>query len=98
MKISGNSVLITGGGSGIGFQLALAFVQNGSTVLITGRNESKLQTACQILGKAEYIVCDVTNERHIKTLAEEHGKNINVLVNNAGRPITPKAERVWNSS
>ena len=49
-----------------------------------GRNESKLQTACQILGKAEYIVCDVTDERQIKTWAEEHGKNINVLVNNEG--------------
>ncbi len=77
-------MLVTGGDSGIGFQLALAFVQNGSTVLITGRSESKLQTACQKLGKAEYRVCDVTDQRQIKTLAEEHGKIINVLVNNAG--------------
>ena len=47
MKTNNKTVLITGGGSGIGFEIAKLFSQNGSKVIITGRNEDRLKAAAQ---------------------------------------------------
>ena len=43
MNLSENTVLITGGSSGIGFEIAKQFLQRDNKVIITGRNEQKLQ-------------------------------------------------------
>ncbi len=42
MKMDSNTILITGGTSGIGFELATQLLQLGNTVIITGRDQSKL--------------------------------------------------------
>ncbi|MBA2939515.1 SDR family NAD(P)-dependent oxidoreductase [Paenibacillus sp. CGMCC 1.16610] len=45
MKLSGNTILITGGGSGIGLAFAERFIKAGNTVIVCGRRESVLQDA-----------------------------------------------------
>ncbi len=87
MQPKNKVVLITGGGSGIGFALAKAFVAAGSTVIACGRNQQKLEKAKSALPELNIAVCDVTNDEQIKNLVnktkEEFG-GIDVLVNNAG--------------
>lgn len=90
MKTTHNTILITGGGSGIGFETAKLFAQLGNTVIITGRNEDRLKDAVQKLGNAEYIVADVTKEHDVSRLVtriEQNFPSLNVLMNNAGRAI-----------
>jgi uncharacterized oxidoreductase len=87
MKTSGNTILITGGGSGIGFETAKMFSQLGNTVILTGRNEERLMKAAQQLNHAHYIVADVTKEQDVSGLVRRINldfPNLNVLVNNAG--------------
>lgn len=89
-------VLVTGGGSGFGFAIAKRFVECGAKVIITGRNEQKLESAVKSLGhNVSYLVwdlCDVTIAK--KKLAEANAifGAINVAINNAG-VWTPKK---WN--
>jgi uncharacterized oxidoreductase len=90
MKTSHNTILITGGGSGIGFETAKLFAQLGSTVIITGRNEEKLKAAARQLNNIHYIVADVTKEEDVNGLVKEintHFPGLNILMNNAGRAI-----------
>jgi len=87
MKTSKNTILITGGGSGIGFETAKLLSQKGNTVIITGRNEEKLKAAAQQLNHVHYIVADVTKENDVDALIAKIKKDfpsLNVLMNNAG--------------
>ena len=87
MKKSGNTILITGGATGIGFTLAKAFLKNGNEVIICGRRREKLRLARSKLPDLHIKVCDITNKRSRQTLVEwatERFKSLNVLVNNAG--------------
>lgn len=60
-SLEGKKAVITGGGSGIGFEIAKTFVHAGCEVLIIGRTEQKLQDAQKELGeKCHYISFDVT--------------------------------------
>ena len=56
--LAGQHVLITGGGSGIGFASAVAFVADGATVSIVGRNAEKLERAAAELAADELAVPD----------------------------------------
>jgi uncharacterized oxidoreductase len=87
MITTGNTVLITGGGSGIGFETANAFLKKGNTVILTGRNKQKLQHAADQLKGAHYFVADITDEESIDALVEYLTLNfpeVNILMNNAG--------------
>ena len=86
MKLSKNKVLITGGGSGIGLEMAKRFLAHKSEVTITGRNETRLKNACEANPGLNYTVCDVTNSEQIDALVSslETKGGINVLVNCAG--------------
>lgn len=93
MKTSQNTILITGGGSGIGLEIAKSFSQKGNQVIITGRNEDKLKKALTQLSNAHYIVTDVTNENDLNSLVDHVKTNfpdLNVLVNNAGSVVVYK--------
>ena len=84
---SKQKVLITGGSSGIGLALAKRFLDNNNTVIITGRNISKLEKVKQELPKINIFQSDVTQEVDVKQLAEtvqNQFGGIDVLVNNAG--------------
>ena len=87
MKLSGNTILITGGGSGIGLAFAERFLQLGNQVIICGRREDVLaQAQAQHPGLITYV-CDLSQETERLVLFEwatAHYPGINVLVNNAG--------------
>lgn len=86
MQLSGNTILITGGSEGIGFELAKALVPE-NTVIICGRNENKLARAKAELPQILTEVCDVTDEIQrdalVKRVLNSHPR-LNVLINNAG--------------
>lgn len=87
MKKNNNTILITGGGSGIGFELAKIFSESQNHVIIAGRDEDKLKNASERLSNVKYIKCDVTDEESISSLVEkleEDYPELNVLINNAG--------------
>ena len=87
MNLTGNTILITGGGTGIGFEIAKEFVEKGNRVIISGRRLKKLMEAKEKVPELEIIQGDVGNVKGIKKLAEVVIKNyadINVLINNAG--------------
>lgn len=87
MKMSGNTILITGGASGIGLALAERFLNEGNEVIICGRRESKLQEAKEKFPSLHTKVCDVSIEESRVELvkwATETFPKLNVIVNNAG--------------
>jgi uncharacterized oxidoreductase len=87
MKIKDNTILITGGATGIGFSLAEALVNAGNKVIICGRRESKLQEAKDKLPQIQIRVCDVSREKERESLfkwVEGNFQDLNILINNAG--------------
>ncbi|GAB3931496.1 SDR family NAD(P)-dependent oxidoreductase [Larkinella terrae] len=87
-SLTGKLALITGGGTGIGFDIARCMVQAGATVVITGRREEPLQAAVAELGKnAHYFTNDVADLSGLEPLVEQIERAIgpiDILVNNAG--------------
>jgi len=87
VKTSGNTILITGGGSGIGRELALRFNALGNTVIVAGRHMKTLEETIAGQQNMHAMVVDVEDPTSIEAFAErvitEH-PNLNVLINNAG--------------
>jgi uncharacterized oxidoreductase len=87
MKISGSTILVTGGGSGIGRALAEGFHRRGAQVIVAGRRRQALEevvTACPGLAAAELDVADPADiARFAREVTRSHPR-LNVLVNNAG--------------
>jgi len=86
MNINGKTVLITGGGSGIGLEAAKQFLANGAKVIITGRNKEKLDAAKKLYPALITIKSDVGNTEEAISLynqVKELG-GIDILYNNAG--------------
>ncbi len=87
MKTSGNTVLITGGGTGIGFCIAEELVKSGNKVIICGRREEKLKEAKAKLPQITTKVSDVSHQEDREELfawVTSNFNDINVLINNAG--------------
>jgi uncharacterized oxidoreductase len=87
MKISGNKILITGGGSGIGYGLAKRFISENNTVIICGRRQAVLDEAKQQLPELITYQCDLAIESERIKLFEwikVNHSDLNVLINNAG--------------
>lgn len=87
MKLSGNTILITGGSAGIGLAFAERFIKAGNTVIVTGRRESVLQSAKEKFPSLITHVSDVNVESERVALFDWVTANhpeVNVLVNNAG--------------
>ena len=98
-RLSGKVAVITGGSSGIGYAIAEAFVAEGCSVVITGRNEEKLNAAEVKLTPANSAqvvphLCDVREQYSVEALfdmVQTRFGHIDILVNNAGisQPPTP---------
>lgn len=86
MNIKGKTILITGGGSGIGLESAKQFLAEGARVIITGRNQDKLEAAKKLLPSVIIIKSDVENPEDSKELFEKVVSlgGIDILCNNAG--------------
>ena len=87
MKISGNTILITGGATGIGLGMTERFVKEGNKVIICGRRPDVLAEARQkfpsILTKEVDLADEGQRIELFEWIAENHGE-LNVLINNAG--------------
>ena len=87
MKTSGNTVLITGGSAGIGFEIAKLFSEKGNQVIITGRDKQRLADAAAKLQNVTPVLSDVTDAAAIASLTDRIKKEfpaLNIVINNAG--------------
>ena len=92
MDVSGNTILITGGATGIGLATARAFISRGNTVIVCGRRRHTLAAAKEQLPEIHVRVCDVSKPAARRALVRwilTRFPRLNVLVNNAGvqRPV-----------
>lgn len=87
MQTSGNTILITGGGSGIGRALAEAFHALGNQVIIAGRRQSVLDETIAANPGMASVVFDIEDRQSIRALAAQLAEthpDLNVVINNAG--------------
>lgn len=88
--LKGRCALITGGTSGIGYEIAKAYLKAGAKVIITGRTEKKTEDAYNELskyGECKYTLFNVTDTDRTQTIVEKAVSmfgRIDILVNNAG--------------
>jgi NAD(P)-dependent dehydrogenase (short-subunit alcohol dehydrogenase family) len=108
MRLKDKTILITGGGGGIGRVMAQAFVREGARVLICGRDRKRLESVAQEIqapqGQLFYLTADVTKNEDLNRLVQwidQTWGRLDVLVNNAGVlglmvPLKDYPEAVWD--
>lgn len=87
MNLSEKKVLITGGSSGIGLALAQKFLSHKNTVIITGRDSTKLEKVTSTCPQIHTFKSDVSVDEDVRLLAstiQEKFGGIDILINNAG--------------
>src|SRR6059058_4547344 len=87
MKLTGRTILITGGSAGIGLAFALKFLELGNEVIVTGRRQAALDQAKSKYPKLHTIQSDVADPAQIAALAarvKSDFPRLDVLMNNAG--------------
>lgn len=91
MNLQGKTILITGGASGIGLEATKQFLALGNKVIITGRNQSKLDAVKKAYPTVTIIQSDASNEEDAAALFEQVKGlgGIDILYNNAGVGVPP---------
>jgi uncharacterized oxidoreductase len=100
MKTTNNTILVTGGSLGIGFEIAKSLSEKGNHVIITGRNAERLEKAAAQLKNVTPIVSDVANEQDLDKLVQTLNTqfpSLNVVINNAGNAYVYKLEEGVNA-
>jgi NAD(P)-dependent dehydrogenase (short-subunit alcohol dehydrogenase family) len=96
MRLEKKIAIVTGGGSGIGKAIAVAYAREGANVVIAGRDSKKLAHVAEEIGsRCLAVTADVSNSGDVQKLvsaALEKFKRINVLVNNAAVLLPGTAE------
>lgn len=99
--LSGQSALITGGGTGLGLGMARCFVAAGARVVLVGRRKEELANACAVLGPNAFALQgDVTQLETASALfeaAERLAGPVTVLINNAGAHLKKPAEETTDA-
>jgi len=86
-NLQGNTILITGAVTGMGFSAAKWFSEQGNNVILVSRNESKLKKVASELQNATYIVCDLNNYDDLESLVikiKTEYPELNMVFLNAG--------------
>jgi NADP-dependent 3-hydroxy acid dehydrogenase YdfG len=98
-RLTGKTVLVTGGGSGIGLASARLLLDEGAHVAITGRDEEKLRRAAKELNAGERLIhraADIADATQAQALVQDVTRRlgrIDILINNAGLNIKERTFR-----
>jgi uncharacterized oxidoreductase len=87
MELKKDTILITGGTSGIGLEMARQLTKLGNTVIVTGRDHLKLEKIKKELPSVNIYSCDVSSMQEVQSLYDKvtvDFPNLNILINNAG--------------
>jgi len=90
MKLAGKHAIVTGGGTGLGLSMALKFAELGANLVLTSRDPSHIEPACEKVrakgAKAIAVRCDVRSFPEVEAMVAEAERtfgSIDILVNNA---------------
>src|SRR5207253_4168955 len=99
--LQGKTVLITGGGTGLGAAMGARFASLGADLVICGRRKDVLEAKAAEIAAASGrtvtpVVCDIRDPEAVEALMDQafEGRPIDVLVNNAGALFTAQSERL----
>jgi len=99
--LKGRAIFLTGGGSGLGRSMAIAFAKLGAGMFLIGRREEPLKETCSEIrrlgGSAAFATCDVREFASVESAfaaAEEHFGEIDSLVNNAAGNFMARTEKL----
>lgn len=87
MKVSGNTILITGGSSGIGLAMAELLAETGNKIIVCGRDKKKLQMCQNEINSITVYPCDISKKNNCKSLftrVTSDFPDVTILINNAG--------------
>lgn len=93
MKATNNTILLVGGSAGIGFETAKILTEKGNNVIITGRDEQRLQAAAAQLTNVNPVQSDITKAKDVDALIariEKDFPSLNIVINNAGNAYVYK--------
>lgn len=86
MELTNKKILITGGGSGIGLEVARMLLAKGNQVMIVGRDKEKLETAAALYPRIMTAPCDINDSDSVERLrihVEEVWNGLDIMINNA---------------